>query len=468
MHLILSHRSEKGGFRSPLRAAHKAAMEVTKHVQAAVAYVSTVDNPVIADCAQRGIRWQVWSRHDEGLPTALPVLEWACRKMKANGNLTWRLVGSYYHPKVIWWRGYGVYIGSANMTDAAWNSNCEAGVVILEPELAELELLQPLEDFFADIDAQSVALTEEVYAEAEKMRAAHNEMEAIRRKLMAEFKATNTGKQLDKKSLADVTKRPAGDARKARFLKEWSDTLNHLRLIQTRLSEPGNQPKWVPADVAPGIHTDQFLHAYYYTQVREGHLYPVEKFHEKHRLNPDAAVDRAIAWWRATPHAPSSEDMVFRDWAPVHRELLTPERLGRMSESEFVRVARRVHATNNFAKRQRREDVLDEDDVADATTDAKSDLFCQQLYYRQNLLTWQPPKLLHHLLFGGQVADVPSRLYECIRPPYKIAGLDLSSLGELVGWGLPNDYPPRNDRTNKALRSLGFGVHVRSPNREDT
>jgi len=468
MHLILSHRTEKAGFRSPLRAAHKAAMEVTKHVQAAVAYVSTVDNPVIADCAERGIRWQVWSRHDESLPTALPVLDWARRRMKANGNLTWRLVGSYYHPKVIWWRGYGVYIGSANMTDAAWNSNCEAGMVILEAELDEAELRQPLEDFFIDVDAQSVALTDEVYDEAARMRDAHNEMEAIRRKLAAEFEETNTGKQLSQKSLADVTKKPAGDARKARFLKEWSETLNHLRLIQSRLCESGNRPRWVPEDASPGIHTDQFLHAYYYTRVREGQSYPVEKFYEKHRLDPNEALNHAVAWWRGTTRAPSSEDMVFRDWAPVHRELLTANRLDRLTETEFVRVARRVHATNNFAKRQRREDVLDDEDIADATTDAKCDLFCQQLFYRRNLKTWQPPQLLRYLLFGGSVSEVPARLYDCLHDPYKVAGLDLSSLGELIGWGMPNEYPPRNDRTNKALRSLGFDVHVRSPNQEDS
>ncbi len=148
MHFVLSHRSEKGGFRSPLRAAHRAAMESTKHVQAAVAYVSTITNPIIADCTQRGIRLQVWSRHDATLPTALPVLDWANKRMKTDANLTWRLVGSFYHPKVIWWRGYGVYIGSANLTDAAWNSNSEAGVVVLESELDVAELRQPLEDFF--------------------------------------------------------------------------------------------------------------------------------------------------------------------------------------------------------------------------------------------------------------------------------------------------------------------------------
>ncbi len=35
-----------------------------------------------------------------------------------------------------------------------------------------------------------------------------------------------------------------------------------------------------------------------------------------------------------------------------------------------------------------------------------------------------------------------------------------SSLGEAVGWARPDDYPPRNNRTNKALRALGHDVKL--------
>ena len=469
MHLILSLRSEKGGFRSPLRAAHNAAIKITKHVQAAVAYVSTTTNPIIADCDRLGIRCQVWSRHDETLPTALRVMEWACKRMKVNGNLTWKLLGSYYHPKVIWWHGYGVYIGSANLTDAAWNSNCEAGIIVLETELDAGGFRQQLAEFFADLDAQAEPLTDTVYAEAECQFAEYEtEIAAIRARMAAEFAQTPTGKQLARKSLSDVKKVPTLERKKAEFLKEWNTTLDRLKFIQVRITEPGNRPVWVPSDVSPGIHTDQFLHAYYYDRVREKQVYPVERYYLEHRANPMAAFEAALDWWRNTPDAPSSEDLVFRDWAPVHRELLTPERLGKMSAAEFVRVARRVHSINNYAKRQRRENVFDEDELAATPdTDRKRDLYCEQLYYHgRNLLGWAPPELLKYLLFGGPVSAVPARLFECINAPYKIQGLDLSSLGELVGCGLPNDYPPRNDRTNKALRALGWDVHVRSPNQE--
>jgi phosphatidylserine/phosphatidylglycerophosphate/cardiolipin synthase-like enzyme len=112
-------------------------MERTHHVQAAVAYASSTDHPLVRDCHARRIRCQVWSRHDFTLPTALPVLEWAAKLGDTNSNFTWKLLGSFYHPKVIWWHSFGVYIGSANLTQAAWFSNSEAGTFIPEHQLEE-------------------------------------------------------------------------------------------------------------------------------------------------------------------------------------------------------------------------------------------------------------------------------------------------------------------------------------------
>src|SRR5215217_686111 len=151
MSFILSSRSSKNGLRSPLLVTHNEAMKVTHHVQAAVAYASSTDHPIVKDCNARRIRCQIWSRHDHTLPTAIPVLEWAHKIGDTNGNFTWKLLGSFYHPKVVWWHGYGVYVGSANLTHAAWFSNCEAGTFLSEKQLEDEGLLQQLEDFFADI-----------------------------------------------------------------------------------------------------------------------------------------------------------------------------------------------------------------------------------------------------------------------------------------------------------------------------
>jgi hypothetical protein len=441
-------------------------MELTKHVQAAVAYASSIDHPLVKDCHDRRIRCQIWSRHDHTLPTALPVLEWAHKVGEKNGNITWKLLGSFYHPKVIWWRGFGVYIGSANLTKAAWSSNCEAGIFVTETQLDAEGVRDQLEDFFADIDEQSHQITPQILDDARALLEYETEIDALRKRMHQTLLSSPHSKAFTQESLATVNRVPARDRRKDAFLKEWNETLGYLRIVQARLSEPRNRPRWVPADASPGIHTDQFLHAFYYKKVRDGISHPVEKWHAENRTNPEAALRAAIGWWRDTPEPPDQEDRVFEQWAPLHRVLLTPDRLQRMTSDEFAQVVSCVHAFRNYAKYRDADDTGQETDPEGSLIDTKSVAYGREVYFGSNALGWHPPRLLQYLLFDGPAAEAPLRLFNCLDSPYKVPGLDLSSLGELIGCGLPNVFPPRNDRTNKALRALGWDVVVRNPNRE--
>lgn len=131
-----------------------------------------------------------------------------------------------------------------------------------------------------------------------------------------------------------------------------------------------------------------------------------------------------------------------------------------------METARRIHAVRDHAKRRRHSEIgeieLDEDTDL---IEERAQRHCRALYFEVNAKGWGPPKLLHYLLFGGPWAEAPDRLFTCVKDSdYKILRLGLSALGEFVGWGLAEHYPPRNDRTNKALRALGYDVHVNSPN----
>jgi hypothetical protein len=69
--------------------------------------------------------------------------------------------------------------------------------------------------------------------------------------------------------------------------------------------------------------------------------------------------------------------------------------------------------------------------------------------------------MLAFILYGGSPEEVPHRLWEALHDPRrKVEMLGVSSLGEIVGWAMPDRYPPRNGRTSKALRSLGHDVWV--------
>jgi hypothetical protein len=68
-------------------------------------------------------------------------------------------------------------------------------------------------------------------------------------------------------------------------------------------------------------------------------------------------------------------------------------------------------------------------------------------------------RVIYHVLYGGTDDNVPERLWEAISvDAWRIEHFGISALGELVGWALPERYPPRNNRTSKSLRSLGFPV----------
>src|SRR5471030_747671 len=78
-----------------------------------------------------------------------------------------KLVPDSLHSKVIWWRGHGAYIGSANLTDRAWNSNIEAGVYFSESDLADSGMIEQLTEFFENLQSLEVCfdLTESIINE---------------------------------------------------------------------------------------------------------------------------------------------------------------------------------------------------------------------------------------------------------------------------------------------------------------
>ncbi len=68
-----------------------------------------------------------------------------------------------------------------------------------------------------------------------------------------------------------------------------------------------------------------------------------------------------------------------------------------------------------------------------------------------------------HVLFAGETKDVPSRLWETTQSRrWRLPHLGISSLGEMVGWAMPDHFPPRNGRTSKALTALGYKVKIHS------
>src|SRR5665213_935265 len=141
-----------------LREILDAAVKTTERVDAAVAY-ATDDRLLFDWCWDKEIPLRFWGRFDEAVPVSMPILR---RFLSRNsGRYVCKLVRCF-HPKVIWWRGYGAYIGSANLTQAAWYNNVEAGLFLTDDELDASGQALELDTLFAKIDQAASPLTKEL------------------------------------------------------------------------------------------------------------------------------------------------------------------------------------------------------------------------------------------------------------------------------------------------------------------
>lgn len=67
--------------------------------------------------------------------------------------------------------------------------------------------------------------------------------------------------------------------------------------------------------------------------------------------------------------------------------------------------------------------------------------------------------LLNYVVWGN--GSVSARLWNAIRSDdWAIPHVSLSSLGEIVVWARPDEFPPRNMQTSKGLRALGYNVRI--------
>src|SRR5207302_6079919 len=132
----------------------------TEEVLAAVAYAA--DGSLLFEwCWDNKIPLRFYGRLDDSVAVATPILTDFLRKKSV--KFVCRLV-QHHHAKVIWWRGVGVYIGSANLTGSAWYKNVEAGCFFPEDEVND-EMAGDILELFKVLEEHSTPLTEELVQE---------------------------------------------------------------------------------------------------------------------------------------------------------------------------------------------------------------------------------------------------------------------------------------------------------------
>lgn len=250
-----------------------------------------------------------------------------------------------------------------------------------------------------------------------------------------------------------MSNEPAGNRHYKEFQSEWNATLELMRTIAQRVSSDEFRPDWIPEDVPGGAQADQFLHGFYYQQVKQGIRYHVDEFHKKNVGRPDQALIDAMKWWKSGKYDHRHEFTMLTDWAKTVRETFSRESLPTLTEDQWAKAASCVHAIRDYAGKQSLSDGVP------MAHDDKVDVHCHALWQRKSVLGKSVRELLQYVIWGPD--PVAERLWRAHRTDeWKIDGIGLSSLGEIVGWARPDEYPPRNKRTSKGLRALGNNVRV--------
>lgn len=418
---------------------------------AAIAYGSDIANrkeDLIGNCLKLGLRLDIWMRYDQTVPVSVSVLERLL--VNKRNNIFCKLIPDCFHPKLIWWPGYGCYIGSANLTDRAWNSNIEAGLFLTADDLERDGISIQLELFFNRLRElpQSYPLTDELIQEmrefVERRTEVKNDPES---RLHPFFNGLNFASS-EETSTRD----------RDRFLRERNATLQVMRHIAEELVQA--RPNWVRPETPLPWEVDQFLHSYYTNRVGDRRQKPIEEYYERNRMDPYGALSDAITWWRSTAAAPSNENETFDTTAPYIRDHLSSAKLPILSVDEFSNICLYTHATKDHVAKIALS-KLGRPDLKNLSISKRVPLFAAWLWSERNAKGWGIQKLLEFVLYGGEDTKLLERLYLAANSDeYALPHYGINSLAEVVGWARPDIAWPRNGRTNKALRALGYDVRV--------
>ena len=421
-------------------------------VKCAVAYGNDM-RELFDICYQYKIPLTFYCRNDYQIPVSPHMLQWFIGKQK--NNIICKLVGRFFHAKTIWIVGYGVYIGSANLTQRAWYNNIEAGIFLSEYEIENYQMREQLELFFEYLDDSKnyILLSQEIINQLKDREERYQKI----RNLIVEFE--NNEKLSNIPPVGDnplaVDKQIAQEKSKNQFIKEWNSTLEFLREIAADISI-AYRPIWVSETIPKTTQADQFLHAYYYQYVVQNKKSMHRELNSINKNNRAKALANAMDWWKNTLSPPSKEDKQFYDWGPSILELAIKCKTSLLNRSEFIDLCCKIHAFRNHSRQIKYETLgISAESVADEEEKIRKG--AEWVYDHKSKHGKTVIELINYVLYSGKEQDLVLRLWEAHRSEvWKIPHFGLSCLGELVGWALPNKYPPRNNRTNKALYALGY------------
>lgn len=439
-----------------LMAVHKEAISKCENVKAAVAYAGD-DPELLKDCLKNNIKLEFWCRYDKDIPVSISILEKFLQRKSP--NYVCKLIPNILHSKVIWWVGYGAYIGSANLTDRAWFRNIEAGIYFDYTDLVENRMDLELENFFDDINKWSSPLSEDILEGLRTIKDIRKQLHEYEKRFEKKYLE---GMKLDEiVSITNVDTQKRMNTPREKFLKEWNDTLQTLNDIADRISSDDYRPIWIDRDAPKGVQADRFLNAYYYNYVMKGNKSHHNELYDKNNKDPESALVDAMSWWHSLTQATSDEEIAIMKWSKYQKDKLNKNNLPGLSKDDFVGVCERSYAIQDHLSKLGSKKFGLNHSSPKMSREEKVKHFAGWLYEQRSDTGKTILETLYFVLYGGSLNEIPQRIWEAIHSAeWSIPHFGISSLGEIVGWALSDQITPRNGRTSKALKALGYNVDI--------
>lgn len=427
-----------------------------QQISLAVAWVKSMDK--LFDLAKaKQVPLTLYALAEDGFPST-PVVQ-----RFTEGPTTWQLLLTrrFYHPKIIWFRGVGVYIGSANLTTAGWWDNLECGVWFTQDEIERENLEGQLAGMFAVIAKRSTGATREHLAAFRRLDSDRRELTIAERAFQARVDKEFVNLAGQDKPIRPTAK---GGAARQQFIADWQNGLELLRKIVVE-TKTRAWPSWVLKDTHPAIVQDQATEYWYHRHIRRSGdaSAAIEALHRKNRSAPQAALDAVFTEWETFDGDGDPDSDNEGKWAYFINEaprrvgkLLQRQALDELDEDRLFEILYATHAAREHARQMRKKDLGDEGTTS--TSEQRSRLFAQYLLGQESASCKTVRDVLRYVIWGDDLTpDIGERIWDAAHEEeWKLPHLGPSILGEMVGYARPDKYPPRNGRVSKTLAALGY------------
>ena len=369
-------------------------------IELAVAYTSKMDE-LLKLSSRRKIPLNLYTLADgDGFPS-LDVARAIVRS--SNSSLRLYLIKKFYHPKIMWFRGVGAYIGSANLSDSAWSRNQECGIWMDEDELHRENWIEQLGSIFMTVrESCKEATLEDIEAldAIKTRRAALNAQEREFRQFVDKMLSGIPGDS----PLTDqsISKNRGGAARNA-FMEEWELGLTTLRKLAKRFEEEKDRwPKWVNREAAPAIVQDQATEAWWEHEFRKtresGRL--MQEAHQRNRSRSVDAENDLIAYWEAFQPKELDKWQRFVNDAPSYlRTHLSREALSNLDQGYLGEILSRCHAAIAHSRQMKNAD-FGLGPGAQTELQARVQLFAEYLWKARSETNRTVKDVLQYVLWG--------------------------------------------------------------------